>query len=121
MTQSLIERPPNAAHAAIAADHAERDREAWNLPRAPVGAAFRRPHREGLNWDDFRDLYYPDSRRHNLEAIVAYGDYRSTSRRQSGREAAPLEEAVSTDAEPLGEWEDEGGALRDPSTVSRER
>jgi hypothetical protein len=95
----------------------KRRRESWNLPRTSAKTA----HPDGLDWDHFRDLYYPDSRRHNFEAIVAYGDYRSTSRQHSGSEAAPLKEAVWTDAESLGEWEDEGGALRDRSRGSRER
>ena len=35
--------------------------------------------RHGLDWSGFRDLYYPASRRHDLEAIVAYGAYQRTS------------------------------------------
>ena len=76
MTQSLTETLTEASQAAGKAEHVERDREGWNLPRAPVEAVSPGVHRDGLDWDGFRDLYYPDSRRHNLEAIVAYGAYR---------------------------------------------
>ena len=76
MTQSLAETLTEAAQAAAKAEHLERDREAWNLPRARGETASRATHRDGLDWNGFRDLYYPDSRRHNLEAIVAYGSYR---------------------------------------------
>ena len=71
----------SAAEAAARADREERDRKAWNLPR---GARARRAsdagHRDGLDWDEFRDLYYPNSRRHTLEAIVTYGDYKRASK-----------------------------------------
>ena len=80
MTQSLTETLTGPAQAAAKAEHLERDREAWNLPRAPAEAVSPGRHRDGLDWNGFRDLYYPDSRRHNLEAIVAYGAYRRNSR-----------------------------------------
>jgi hypothetical protein len=77
MVKSLTERRTEAASsAAVTADHAERDRKAWNLPRASVQIAPGRRHRDGLDWDDYRDLYYPSTRRHDFEAIVAYGDYK---------------------------------------------
>ena len=76
MTQLLTETVTEAAQAAAQAEHLERDREAWNLPRAPAEPVSPGTHRDGLDWNGFRDLYYPESRRHNLEAIVAYGSYR---------------------------------------------
>ena len=79
MTQSLTETLTEAAQGALTADHLERDREAWNLPRAPAEAVSPGTHRDGLDWNGFRDLYYPGSRRHDLEAIVAYGAYRRQS------------------------------------------
>jgi hypothetical protein len=90
MVRSLTEPLTDAAsQAALRADHEERDREARNLPRASV-PAFRRAHRDGLDWDHFRDVYYPDSRRHNFEAIVAYGAYkRSHHGRSQASEAVP--------------------------------
>jgi hypothetical protein len=114
MVQSLTERPTEAAaHAALRADHLERDREAWNLPRASVETVSFGAHRDRLDWDGFRDLYYPDSRRHNLNAIVAYGAYKRSPRAgpQPASEAAHLTtDAGSIEALPVEEWEDEGGA-----------
>ena len=78
MTYSLTGPSPEAAPAASTADCLERDREAWNLPRAPAGTVSHLPYRPGLDWDGFRDLYFPGSRRHDLKAIVAYGAYRSS-------------------------------------------
>jgi hypothetical protein len=114
MVQSLTERPTKAAaQEALWADHLERDREAWNLPRASVETVSHGAHRDRLDWDGFRDLYYPDSRRHNYEAIVAYGAY--TRSHSAG--AQPVSEAPhltanagSIEALPVEEWEDEGGA-----------
>lgn len=112
MVQLLTETLTEAAQAALKADHLERDREAWNLPRAPVEAVSPGVRRDGLDWDDFRDLYYPGSRRHDLEAIVAYGAYRqSTHAGSRANEATPVKRATSPpEALMLDEWEDEGGA-----------
>jgi hypothetical protein len=117
MVHSLIEGPARPTTQTSLRAHRKRRRDAWNLPRISAKTA----HPDGLDWDHFRDLYYPDSRRHNLEAIVAYGDYRRTSRPQAGSEAAPLKDAISADTDSLGEWEDEGGASRDPSRGGRDR
>jgi hypothetical protein len=97
MTLSLPETLAVAAQAAVTADHLERDREAWNLPRARVETSSRGVHRDGLDWGGFRDLRYPNSRRHNLEAIAAYGAYRrSLSAREPASEAAlPMSDATS--------------------------
>jgi hypothetical protein len=112
MVQLLTETLTDAAHAALKADHLERDREAWNLPRAPAEAVSSGGHQDGLDWGGFRDLYYPDSRRHNLEAIVAYGAYkRSTHAGSPVNEATQFNgKAGSTAAPSLDEWEDQGGA-----------
>ena len=111
MVQSLTEPLTDAAQAAVKADHLERDREAWNLPRAPVEAVSPGVHRDGLDWDGFRDLYYPDSRRHDFKAIVAYGAYKtSTHVGSTANEAAHFDgKASSTEALSLDEWEGEGG------------
>ena len=107
MVQSLAE----AAQTALPADNRERDREAWNLPRAPVKTVAEGAYRDGLDWDGFRDLYYPDSRRHDLEAIVAYGAYRTSPGSQPASGAVhPKGRAISTEALSVDEWEDEGGA-----------
>ncbi len=113
MVQSPTETLTEAAQAALKVDHLERDREAWNLPRAPVDSVFHAAKRDRLDWDGFRDLYYPDSRRHNLKAIVAYGAYKRSplAGPQPASEAArPSGNAISTEAPYLDEWEDEGGA-----------
>ena len=77
MTQSLTEVPAEVAHAATRAGDWQRDQEAWNLPRAPADAASP-GDRDQLDWDGFIAAYFPASRRHNLEAIVAYGAYKNS-------------------------------------------
>jgi hypothetical protein len=64
-----------------------------------------------LDWEGFRDLFYPNSRRHHLEAIVAYGAYKRLplAGPQPASEAARPKRAASTKAASLAEWEDEGG------------
>ena len=109
MTKLVTQLPEGASEAAVRADHEERDRKAWNLPRASVTTASKTRHRDGLNWDEFRDLYHPNSRRHNLGAIVAYGEYKRSSS-ASGTEVTPhMSDVKSTDAPSLEEWEAEGG------------
>ena len=118
VAESLAVRPDEAATQwALDLKHQERNREAWNLPRA-VRTRASGTHAVGLNWAEFRERYYPGSRRHNFGAIIAYGDYRSTLRSQS---ATPRNHVISADAKPLREWEDEGGASPDRSTASRKR
>jgi hypothetical protein len=80
IARSLSETLAEAAHAAVEPSDWERDRVAWNLPRAPQGATAREPHRVRLGWEEFVAAHFPRSRRHNLEAIVAYGAYRSLDR-----------------------------------------
>lgn len=122
MVRTLTNRPTEAAlQAAVKADHQERDRKAWNLPRASVQAAPQVRYRDGLEWDSFRDLYYPETHRHDFEAIVAYGAYRRTPRPHAGSDAVLLNDVVPADADSLGAWEDEGGPSRDPSLGGRER
>jgi hypothetical protein len=92
MVQSLSERPvEGAAQAALPGDHRESDL-----------------HGDRLAWDGFRELYYPDSRRHDLAAIVAYGSYK----RSSYAAPLPVPAAMAAEVPPLDEWEDEGGASR---------
>ena len=110
MVQLVAESPTEAAQVALRDDHRERDRVAWNLPRPSVDVS--RAYGDGLDWDGFRDLYYPDSRRHDLEAIVSYGAYkRSPPAGSPANEATDIKgDASSTEALSLDEWEDEGGA-----------
>jgi len=88
MTQLLTETLAEPAQAVAKADHLERDREAWNLPRAPAETVSTGTHRDGLDWNGFRGLHYPDSRRHDLQAVAAYDAYRGTPGRTAQREAA---------------------------------
>lgn len=109
MVPSLTE-PADAAQAALRAER-ELDRVAWNLPPDPVIAAHA-ASREGLDWAGFKDRYYPASRRHDLEAIVAYAAYKSTSLagpQPTSEDARAKGDATSADASSLQDWEDEGG------------
>ena len=117
MVQSSIEGPTRPTTQTSLRPHRNWRRQAWDLRRISSETA----DSDGLDWDHFRDLYYPDSRRHDFEAIVAYGEHKRTARLYAGSEAAPAKNPIPTDAGPLGEWEDEGGALPDPSRGSRER
>lgn len=70
---------------------------------APSISELQRDLPPRLDWEAFSAAYFPGSRRHDLHAIVAYGAYRRslvTGERQ----------ARQTDAKPVEEWEDEGGA-----------
>ncbi len=104
MVQSLTEPRTEAAQAARKADR-ELDRVAWNLPRNPPEIVSHGAHGGGLDWDSFRDLYYPDTRRHDLGAIVAYGAHRRSN--PAGPQSSS--DPVSTGAPSIEEWEDEGG------------
>jgi hypothetical protein len=74
-----------------AAVSAERNRQAWNLPRQPSSASpvLLDPSTSGrnvtsaegvLDWRAFRSLHFPERRRHDLEALTAYGTYRLARR-----------------------------------------
>ena len=118
----------SAQQAEVTAAEHERDREAWNLPRKPVGAKSRASsdsqaaaanhadHRaagENLEWEGFLAEYFPGSRRHNLEAITAYDAYRR-SRAVDGPSIAEAKrpKAAGRILAPaaVAAWEDEGGA-----------
>jgi hypothetical protein len=71
----------------------------------------------GLDWDGFSAVYFPERRRHDLEALVAYGAYR---RSHSGTALSsdertrigPGRDAIGARA--LRNWENEGGATLSP-------
>jgi hypothetical protein len=67
---------PAAVRVSLSADDQRRDDEAWNLPRRSVETGGRATARDGLDWHEFVDAYFPGSRRHNLEAVASYGAYR---------------------------------------------
>jgi len=97
MTQLLDEALAESARAAVNAGDWKRDQEAWNLPRGPAAPGAHNPQRPELDWRAFSAANYPGSRRHNLEAIVAYGIYRSSG---------------VVDDQPVEPWEDEQGASK---------
>lgn len=93
MTRSLTEEPARQA------------------PLTAPSTSGETAQRDGLDWEAFRDLYYPESRRHSLEAIVAYGAYRRPGP-EGPPEAKPGTGAArrSSHPAPLDTWEGEGGA-----------
>lgn len=119
---------------------AERDRVAWNLPRPSARATSHAlPTRAArgqlaavpaldvdlaqdatverdLDWQGFRSRYYPGRRRHDFEALTAYGVYRSPGGVdvRSAGEVARLGEPVlvAPESTATASWEDEGGATR---------
>ena len=120
---------------------AERDRVAWNLPGSSAGATAHAaptpPAPNGLaavpalgidgpaqdaivqhdlDWQGFRSRYYPGRRRHDFEALTAYGVYRSSGGVDGGSagEVARLGETEPAPPESTAtdSWEDEGGAAR---------
>jgi hypothetical protein len=66
-----------------------------------------------LDWESFSSACYPGRRRHDLEALIAYGAYRR-SRELDGRpsdEPARIEAARGqAGSTAVQDWEDEGGA-----------
>ena len=71
---------------------------------------------DGLDWQTFSAARFPGRRRHDLEALTAYGAYRRshTLDERPSRQATRMEEAESGEAGSTGrqDWEDEGGAIR---------
>lgn len=67
----------------------------------------------GLDWQAFSAAYFPGRRRHDLEALTAYGAYRRSRAVGTGTSAEPA--GIETGrgargATALRDWEDEGGA-----------
>ena len=106
MVHSTIQGPTRPTTQTSLREHRQQRREDWNLRQISLETA----DSDGLDWDHFRDLYYPESRRHDFQAIVAYGEYKRTARLHAGSDAAALNDSIPADADSVGEWEDEGGA-----------
>ena len=71
----------------------------------------------GLDWQAFSAAYFPGRRRHDLEALAAYGAYRGSHSGSApvGDEPVPIAAdrgTVGTGA--LRNWENEGGATLSP-------
>jgi hypothetical protein len=68
---------------------------------------------DGLDWRSFSAAYFPGRRRHDLEALIAYGAY-SRSHEVDARcsdESARIEaERGQAGSTAVKDWEDEGGA-----------
>jgi len=131
------------ARARTTAGHAEAtaelDRVAWNTPRRPGDAAPESPDRpwsraeaerlgadggssgtglsQRLDWSLFLARYFPRRRRHDLEALTAYGEYRSSPEigLPSATEGTAFEESQPISPEPaaVDAWEDDGGSTSD--------
>ena len=108
MVHSRMEGPIGPTTQTSLRKHRKQRREAWNLEQISSETAGS----DGLDWDHFRDLYYPESRRHYFPAIVAFGEYKRTARLPARSEVAALNDPISAGAQPPDEREDE----RDTST-----
>ncbi len=89
------------------------NRKARSLPRSSGEAVSLEPVGDELDWEGFVAAYFPESRRHDLEALVAYGAYKRSL--VAGNHPAPeaarsSADASSFEATAVEEWEDEGGA-----------
>ena len=68
---------------------------------------------DGLDWQSFSAAHFPGRRRHDLEALTAYGVYRSAQEvgARSSRGLARIEaKRGPAGSAALQGWEDEGGA-----------
>ena len=61
---------------------------------------------DGLDWQTFSAAYFPERRRHDLEALTAYSAYKRSRDTDTGRGA--------TGPTALRNWEDEGGTTPSP-------
>ena len=62
--------------------------------------------REAQDWHAFSSTHLPGRRRHDLEALTAYGEYR---RAHAAGEGSPAKNGAAGPTA-LQDWEDEGGA-----------
>lgn len=90
---------------------AERKRPLTESAVSAVASSADAP--DGLDWQTFSAAYFPGRRRHDLEALTAYGAYtRSHAVDQPSAEDAARRQAASglAGSSALQDWEDEGGA-----------
>ena len=84
--------------------------------RAVSVVASSAPAPDGLDWQAFSAAYFPGRRRHDLEALTAYGAYRRsrTLDEHPSSQAPRMGEAENGEVGSTGlqDWEDEGGAIR---------
>jgi hypothetical protein len=76
------------------------------------GADHHTTVQDGLDWQGFLSRYFPGRQRHDLEALTAYGAYRSSRvvDERLADDIARLEEPGSVGSTAVDAWEDEGGA-----------
>lgn len=68
---------------------------------------------DGLDWESFSSAHFPGRRRHDLEALIAYGAYRRSHEldaRFSDEPARIEAERGQAGSTAVQDWEDEGGA-----------
>jgi hypothetical protein len=65
-----------------------------------------------LDWEGFSAEYFPESRRHNLKALAAYGAYKRSRvvDKQTATEAVRPQADRVSEAASVEAWENEGGA-----------
>jgi hypothetical protein len=82
---------------------ADAELRAAKLDGDPAGPAQLPP---GLDWQGFSDRCFPNGKRHDLNAVVAYFAYQ-------GFGAEPPQNTATCEAEQV--WEDEGGSTVQPA------
>ena len=67
-----------------------------------------------LDWQTFSATHFPGRRRHDLEALIAYGGFRRSheTARSSDAPARIRERSGQTSSTGLEDWESEGGTAR---------
>ena len=73
-----------------------------------------------LDWKTFCVTHFPGRRRHDFEALVAYGAYKRLGTLPSA-DPVGLDEVSAGEASSLAAWEDEGGGgswTRDEARVA---
>jgi hypothetical protein len=61
-----------------------------------------------LDWSAFSAAYFPGRRRHDLEALTAYGSYRRLRRVPAADRVEPAQSGVE-ESFAMGVWGNEGG------------
>jgi hypothetical protein len=62
-----------------------------------------------LDWEEFVSAYFPETRRHNLQALVAYGAYKRSRIHRASNGDGERAENGAAERTALQGWEDEGG------------
>jgi hypothetical protein len=103
-------QPRHTGFAGAAMFDTERTRPLTKSAVSAVASSAAAP--DGLDWQTFSAAYSPGRRRHDLEALTAYGAYRrshAADKRTSEGHALKAESGPASRTA-LQDWEDEGGA-----------